>query len=147
LLDFVEGKFRRDKNFSVQTLDQFLGLMVKYVPPVTKETQVTSQASSRSQTADQVSKSQAVDPLLSQYGALCEIIMKNYPYVEPPRVQQRGGEEGAEEVDRYVFEFEWTPNMLSNFFIVACRAKRHDLVGKQLELFLSNQMKIPGELK
>ncbi len=73
--------------------------------------------------------------------------MKNYPYVEPPRVQQRGGEEGAEEVDRYVFEFEWTPNMLSNFFIVACRAKRHDLVGKQLELFLSNQMKIPGELK
>lgn len=85
-----------------------------------------------------------LDALLSQYGALCEIIIKNYPYVEPPREVREGEDENEY---RFVLEFEWTPNMLSNFFIIACRARKHDLISKQLEFYLQNQQKIPGELR
>lgn len=85
-----------------------------------------------------------LDALLTQYGALCEIIIKNYPYVEPPREVR---EDEDENEYRFVFEFEWTPNMLSNFFIIACRARKHDLISKQLAFYLQNQQKIPGELR
>jgi len=31
-IDFVEGRFRRDKDFATQTINQFLDLMVHYQP-------------------------------------------------------------------------------------------------------------------
>lgn len=117
---FVEGKFRRDKKFSAETIDKFLSLMVTYQP----------------ETPD--------DPLFAQYGDLCDIMIKNYPYLEPVREQSFAPKE--DDRPAYVFEFNWTPKMLSNFFIIAANTKKSALISKEFEIFLKNQMKIPGEL-
>lgn len=124
--NFVEGKFRRDKNFSVQTIDQFLSLMVQYEPTRLEGSE------------------NATDPLLSQYGSLCEIMMKNYPYIEPERMKRDDNADDNRPV--YVFEFQWSPKMISNFFIICAKAGKIELITKEFDTYMNNQVKIPGEL-
>lgn len=123
--DFVEGKFRRDKAFSVQSISLFLDLMVHYEP-----------------NQDQ----QGIDSLMSQYGTIAEIMIKSYPYVEPPRKFDNVRSNEDENRPIYVFEFKWSGKMLSNFFIICAKANKIDICAQEFEVFLKNDMKISEEL-
>lgn len=126
--DFVEGKFRGDKDFSIQTVDQLLDLMAHYETP------------------DNDQAKTAIDPLIGQFGTIAELMIKNYPYSEPPQRKLNRTEEVNENKPIYIFEFAWSTKMLSNFFQVCLRANKVDTCAKELDSFLNNRLKFTAEL-
>ena len=82
--------------------------------------------------------------MLDNYGAIAEIMMTQYPYLEFERPAPMFSKDAT---PTFSFSYQWTPKMLSNFFIIAARTNKVDLLADSLDTFFENQTKIPGEIR
>lgn len=81
---------------------------------------------------------------MDNYGAIAEIMITQYPYIEVEKPANMFSNDAA---PSFSFQYQWTPKMLSNFFVIAARANKVDLIAESLDTFYENQTKIPGELR
>ncbi|RMZ97541.1 PTCD3 mitochondrial [Brachionus plicatilis] len=76
---------------------------------------------------------------ISQYGTICEIIIKKYPY----HIEKV---ESDEESNFVPVTYYWNSQMLSNLFTILLKCDKLDIAYAEFENFMKNQNKIAGEL-